>query len=197
MFVIEGPDYAGKTTLAKKIRERAQARFGTCLSLCKMDPLPEGLPDVKVVDAHSQRIHKWCVWDRFYHSEIVYAPIADRRLTVSPWAARRLEAQMELVGCVSVLLLPTDAYLRRQRDKRGPDPMFDFEQVLRAAARYRALADWIPADNRDSDVIGYTCRFTFIFRPDDTYLDDSLIDDCLGHWYLRQQSVLAAEEVRP
>jgi len=103
IVILEGPDGAGKTTLATTLAVRYQYNFKRC------GPPISGLPEIERytclienADASSKRI----VFDRLHVGELVYGPIVRGHSQLTLQDLYSLDKQLYIAGGVVVYCLP-------------------------------------------------------------------------------------------
>ena len=132
MIIIEGPDCAGKSTLAKKIVELSEKtttpRWGIHYSVP---------PANSNVEAYAGLWSKHFVCDRFHASEIVYSKFQDNRQSLFSCAEEYNSVDLAIaLKSVCVAIIPSEETIRKRwRDGE----MFTLEQVLEARQRYDDL----------------------------------------------------------
>lgn len=105
IILIDGPEKAGKSTLAKVLAEQLH---GTIRRWGPVDPDDRVYTPFLKEDSMSTR---WFIWDRGWPSEHVYGKLLnrDRRLTSDPWLGEWLHGRAVQTSGVRVILLPTGA----------------------------------------------------------------------------------------
>jgi thymidylate kinase len=113
LWIIEGCDGVGKSTLAHKLKAAlgSDAEVRHCSAL-KRHPLDEYERDLD----DSQHHH--IIYDRHYLGELVYGPVYRARSEVTPTIQRHIEMYLKSRGAVLVLLTQTtDVIIERCRNK--------------------------------------------------------------------------------
>lgn len=114
IIAIEGPEKAGKSTLAKYIAERESVEIR---HWGPVYPDDRAYTNQLIVDSRSD---KWYIWDRCWPSEHVYGKLLKRfrRLADNPWLGEWLHGRALQTSGIRVMLLPTDiSNLTKNRDE--------------------------------------------------------------------------------
>lgn len=142
IVVLEGPDFAGKSTLAARLQQLGDAR------IIRNGPPPEG--DLAAhyaaqIDA-AFRHHGMTVFDRLHVGELIYGPEFRGAARITDAEFDDLEARLHAAAAQRIHVDAADeTLLNRFRGPRG-DAMIDGEQrLLRIARAYRALLAPLPA----------------------------------------------------
>lgn len=145
LIIIEGPDFTGKTTLAKELARTMHRPYWHCTASRALQP---GLADyhMNVVRnlMHNSLSGQTMVMDRFWPSEVCYAPVFDRSL------AKYGEELMKIVHYVQ-MLNPLYVFCRAQdpvkrfikHTSEHVDPMHnDMDEIdyMNISANYYGLA---------------------------------------------------------
>lgn len=106
IFILEGPDGAGKSTLANWLIHRARDGI-----LFHQGPWPAGVDIVadvfqKLQRASSPRYPSTVVFDRLHHGELVYGPVFRDHSRITMGDARSLDRLAREVGAFRILCLP-------------------------------------------------------------------------------------------
>lgn len=118
IIVFDGPEKAGKSTIISKVAQlypKANIRpWGPVSS--EMDYM-----DPAVLDAS---VNRWCIWDRGWASEHVYAKLLDRDRTLGrdPWLGEWMFGRL---ASVKIMLIPSDyedSAKRRDKTDLPVDP---------------------------------------------------------------------------
>ena len=110
--IIEGPDGAGKTTLAKRIAEKSG------LPYVHMGPPDPADPDL--ILAYRDRLVEGGVIDRLALSERIYGPLLRGEDRIGDRGWDEIQNHMVAAGAVQVLCLPPpDACLKAWRSERA------------------------------------------------------------------------------
>ena len=105
-IIIEGPDRAGKTTLAaamgEMLAEDGKVRVTLFHNGVHADPFSEYLDQLLVAIKNPDRNH---IWDRFWPSNLVYSPIAGGKMLTAEQTTLIRNMSMH-INCFVVLCLP-------------------------------------------------------------------------------------------
>ena len=156
LIVIDGPEKAGKSTLARYLVERMGA------SIRKWGPIAHGADylyaEALAEDTPRVRDGEWVVWDRSWISEHVYAALMPERfgrLGLDPWLGEWLYGRaVRSLGTVVVLLGPGVDELRAARDYT--DLPVDPADEVRTYGEYAVRFKWPMFTNgRDQQSLDY------------------------------------------
>lgn len=171
MLIIEGPDCAGKTTLAKKFVNL----LGRYLPYIyqHLSRLPKGWSLHEYFDL----IYLCRVQDRFHISEPLYAQMrGDTSLFQFGDAFQKaIEARLASVGALTVILLPSDSCIK---NLWKPDQMYTLDQTLHIAALYREYA-WNKANLQTTMVYAFNSEF-----PAENH---QFMDEVIGRYLLQRE----------
>lgn len=132
IVVLEGPDLAGKTTIARKYESRGFTyhHSGPLKGDAKkayLDPL-----DDMATGDH--------MLDRWHLGELVYGPMLRGESKVGPKLLNEIETQLTALGARRFIVLPDIAVLRQRYAERGDD-LLTLEQVEQVHAFYAGYDD--------------------------------------------------------
>lgn len=146
VFIIEGPDCAGKTTFGEHIIEEAGRRNLTCLYIHRSrikttarEEYLDALEDVRTADSDVVLLDRWHI------SEDVYGPVMRGESQVDDQLRNEIDATLDDLGA-TVLYLDTDLDTILDRfNARGDDHVEDAITLARIWQRYYDLAtpDWV------------------------------------------------------
>lgn len=131
MFILEGADLVGKTTLAKRILERPvmQHRGYTYAHLsrppCGFDHYWD----------YIGMMNRHVVQDRFHMGELVYRSVLKQDTPLTPYMIRLIDAQLRLIGAYTVIVIATRDMIKA-RAKQRAEPL-DVEQIIRINDAYQ------------------------------------------------------------
>lgn len=137
IVVLEGPDFAGKSTLAARLKEH----FGGHIHWVGPPPAPTELlryylDPVERAAAASDFV----VFDRMHVSELVYGPIFRGVSQLSLAEARTIEDRLDALQVVRVHVDAADPILtERFRGPRGDEMVDGEDRLLEVAREYRRL----------------------------------------------------------
>ena len=165
VIVLEGPDGAGKTTVAQAISE-------LCPGLYESLRCGPPSPDVEPFDQYSAVLDraeeldhggKVVVIDRLHVGELVYGRVLRKRSRLSIEQAQEIDRRLERINAVRAAFMPDTRTLwerQRKRDGGKPDPKSgagsQHIQMIRAQYGWvlSFLPGWINVDtNRYPDAI--------------------------------------------
>lgn len=148
IFEIEGPDLAGKTTLADRLEEayRGQLlpREVVRLHLGSPDPPDRSIWDeceaalTRVAAEHEPA--DLIVQDRWAMGDVVYGPLLRGTTRLSPDGLLHCEMLAEALGAVRLMMLPPLAILRKRYHTRGGDDLIDETDLAYLHTEYTRLA---------------------------------------------------------
>lgn len=140
MIVLEGPDLAGKSSVAKALFQKLS------------DPTP-GVPVPMV--RHFTRLptgfhtfwgYKSCVQrdvilDRFHMSEIVYRSTGKDDCSLTPLRYSLVDAEIARAGGLTIVIVPP-AYVIKERYSAAQRPeMYDLDRILRVRDAYQSIVE--------------------------------------------------------
>lgn len=126
--IIEGPDGAGKTTLAKRLAEKSGMPYVHMGPPHPFDPLAPA-EENDLIWVYRQIIDRGGIVDRLALSERIYGPLLRGEDRIGPDGWREIQAHVASVGAIQVLCLPPpDVCLRAWRAER--------EQLFRVDAAF-------------------------------------------------------------
>jgi hypothetical protein len=135
MFIIEGPDNVGKTTLAKRAVELAVTEFNLPARYSHMSK-PSALFNFST--HYRDMMSYYAVQDRFHLGALAYHPEG----TLKEPALRWIEGELLRRGSFVLLVLPGDMdWYRKRIIESGRHEMFRPEGILEAARRFEEIAD--------------------------------------------------------
>lgn len=155
IVVLEGPDFAGKSTVAEALARQ----FGG--SIVANGPPP---PDVILRDHYLDQVYAAAladhliIFDRLHVGELIYGPIYRGASQLSEDDVMSIEHALNAVDALKVHVdASDDVLLERLHGPRGDDMVRDDDQLLSIAHQYRALLasdgllpDWESLSTGDS-----------------------------------------------
>ena len=138
-IILEGPDDAGKSTLANKINKGGEwKRFHNGLH---MEPFNEYLDQAVWA---LKNPGEDCLWDRFWPSNLVYGPIHGGKM-ITPGETRLLQAMTIHLNAIVVLCLPPWETVRVNWKARGDAELVKEENKMHGIYReYAPSAFGVP-----------------------------------------------------
>lgn len=132
--MLEGPDLAGKTTLAKMIQRRVKDA-----KIVHRGPPTKTWQEEYLypLDDMAWRGGMW-ILDRWHWGEMIYGPLLRGCSLLDDEAVRQVEAKCDQHHVVRVLLLPSRILLEKRWRERGDD-LVSLEQLMKVARAYRDL----------------------------------------------------------
>lgn len=147
IIVVEGPDFAGKSTLVKKLEKHHKSKGRTVNVVHTTQPDPEDhLPlFVRYVDDIKYAIEVQgddgvVIFDRLHIGEAIYGPRYRGESRISELQMEVLDQLLTDIGALKVFVDTADAdLLHRFRGDRGEDFVKDEDALLQIADEYRQL----------------------------------------------------------
>lgn len=140
IIILEGPDGAGKSTLAEKISKQTGYRL-----LHRSQPKTED--DKRLMMEEYMRVIESgenCVFDRAWYSEMVYGPIMRNESIISYPDMYRLERMLAHRGALIIYCTSTVDKLWRRCTQRGEDYIMDNNTLENICSKYITLMYDIP-----------------------------------------------------
>lgn len=141
IIVLEGPDLAGKSTLARALQSHAEssgitAKINKCGPL-KRDPIDEYLVPLVDMTMTNPTESLW-ILDRHHVGERIYGPIlrGSSKLTPAQWAY--VELVLDTMCAVKVHVTASVNTLHTRYDERG-DELLTWDQIRNAWLRYHDI----------------------------------------------------------
>lgn len=193
MIVIEGPDLAGKTTLATALYQRIVKEERACHPVVRHLTRPEKHFDFYW--GYRQMIQRDVIMDRMHMSHVVYRHVGDERHGLDPIRYRMVDAEIARVGGLVVVLAPQPDIVADRYDMlvaAGRREMYDRDYCVRVAAEYHRLAC---ARVIETAVGVYRPAVDMAF----TYCQPTIeiVEVVMAEWLLRQRVLDQIAEQRP
>lgn len=136
IIVLEGPDLAGKTTIARDYERRG-------FTYHHQGPLTSSAREayLEPLDDMATGYH---VLDRWHLGELVYGPMLRGESKVGPKLLNEIETALDALGAVRLIVTAPLQVIRDRHAQRGDD-LLSLEQIERAHAFYDA---WLEQDTR-------------------------------------------------
>lgn len=145
LIILEGPDGAGKTSLAEALVSD-DAPYGVTKLIHTAQPTHqlgayhEYLTELIVMHSRHRDADTLRVYDRFHLGELVYGPVFRGGSALSEREARLIDMLLDKMGAMRVILdAPDDVLLSRAFDRGEGEDFVDREQLLGIAGHYRQL----------------------------------------------------------
>jgi len=137
IVVLEGPDFAGKSTIARALI----ADFGGEVVANGQPPRDVALVEHYVLQvitaAHRDGL---TVFDRLHVGELIYGPLFRSECRLSEADVQSIEAELDRAGAMKLHVNANDSVLlERLRGPRGDDLVSKERDLLEIAAQYRRL----------------------------------------------------------
>jgi hypothetical protein len=134
IIMLEGPDLAGKTTLAKQLQRKIK----------NSEIVHRGPPTGTVLQEYMSPLLEMrakggaYILDRWHWGEEIYGPILRGKSMFSDYTFRHVEQVCDDFGVTRVLLIPHMSVLEERYKERG-DALLSFTQVCEAAGQYQRI----------------------------------------------------------
>ena len=145
LIIIEGPDLAGKTTLAELVASTITDSLHEPVEVRHCGPLKEHplIEYEQVLDDYVPGAGKHIVYDRLHLGELIYGPVKRGESRLTREAYTHVELALARLGAVIATVdAPNTILLERHRD-RGESFVTPVE-LLQVANMYRMLERFIP-----------------------------------------------------
>lgn len=135
MIMLEGPDLAGKTTLAKQLTKMMRGS-----EILHRGPPESQDPFTEYLKPLEQMYYegRWPVLDRWHWGETIYGPILRGRSMMDTVQQEYIEMACMRYGVSRLLLLPSYDTLMARFDEHGDD-LVKREQMIAIATAYQKL----------------------------------------------------------
>lgn len=134
-IILEGPDCAGKTTLARELEK------------CGYEYIHNGPPDKPSMmevyyDQLKQAIERPIVIDRFHLGELVYGPLLRGHSGLTDEDYINLDAKIEAMGGIVIICLPTwRQVLDGWAARKAQEHIQQYDQLRESYTQYRRLLE--------------------------------------------------------
>jgi len=168
MIIIEGPDLVGKTTLAKKIAERAKLRYR---HLSRM-------PDVfDFFHGYTQMMHPHVVHDRMFLSEPVYATARGDQTPLTPERFHYVQGYAQTIGCITISVMTSLEAIEKRYREREAEEMYNWETMVRVHATWMELL----YPSMSNPLWKYHPHIDYrVMLGDDEFVNDELIHNVIS-----------------
>lgn len=146
LILLDGPDLAGKTTLAENLAERL-SRHGTARVRSDVTILHKGPPTAHPLTEYEEPLLDYrpgtgrhVICDRWHVGERVYPAVLGRSSEMTPAIWTHVEMFLRSRGALLVHVTAPTETLRRWYDERG-DGMLDFAQIDEARSRFHDVVE--------------------------------------------------------
>jgi hypothetical protein len=135
--ILEGPDLAGKSTLARQLAELHNTE------VLRQGPPPRG---VNILERYLRPIQDWCyesmtnrpthlVLDRWHVGELIYGPLLRGKSLLTPCQADYIDMVLQTFGCNFIHVTAPLDVLEQRYDMRG-DGLIKREQLKQIQMNY-------------------------------------------------------------
>lgn len=141
LIVLEGPDWSGKSTLARSIHRRCDA--DSLFSIIKHKGPPKAHPlDEYVIDIADYRPHEdtTLICDRWHLGEVVYPEVLGRKTLMDDAVRLYVDLFLQARGASITILNPPLPELVRRSDHR-PDDLVRRADIVEIRNQYEVLAE--------------------------------------------------------
>lgn len=137
IVVLEGPDFAGKSTAISTLVDRFDA-----LVWANGQPTPGIDVNLDYLDqvVRASEAKQMVVFDRLHIGELIYGPLYRQGSTLSPQGLTAIESALHNAGALKLHVdLHDEELLRRFRGTRGDALVKHEDELLQIARTYREL----------------------------------------------------------
>ena len=185
MLIIEGPDLAGKTTLAHNLIKRLNVQ-GLPHVYSHLSRLPDSFHRYW---GYTQFMGRYLVQDRFHMSEPVYAKMRGDESELTPYLYALVDAKLKLSCGFTVMLYMMDDSMVLGRWRDGE--MYRLEQVLEVNGMYKDIAEnkgWWEGYQMHYDLaIGLTPETPFVSEQTEQLIVDTYGARLAAHFELLEE----------
>lgn len=134
--MLEGPDLAGKTTLANAMLKLLKGG-----EIVHRGPPAQSDPFLEYLKPLEEMYYegRWPILDRWHWGELIYGPILRGSSMMDAVQHEYIEMACMRYGVSRLLLIPTMSELRQRFEARGDD-LVNLEQLFRVADAYQHLS---------------------------------------------------------
>jgi hypothetical protein len=169
IICLEGPDLAGKTTVAQWMQAELTRRNVVTTYIkrgpIRDDPMTEYLRPLDALLEPNPKISQTLILDRWHVGELIYGPLLRGRSELTAQQANYIEMVMQTLGCTFVHVTAPVAVLQDRWDIRG-DSLVKREWLNRVSDEYWDYVSthphWesIAATHMTTELIPLTLRLT-------------------------------------
>ena len=140
IIILEGPDGAGKTTLAEKLKKQTGYMY-----LRRAQPKTEEEKQ-RMMEEYVQVIKsgKNCIFDRCWYSEMVYGPVMRDDSVITYPQMYQLERLLTKHGAIVIYCTATKETLWKRCQSRGEDYITDIDTFSKICDGYETLMLDVP-----------------------------------------------------
>ena len=140
IIILEGPDGAGKTTLAEKLKQQTGYTY-----LRRAQPKTEE-DKKRMMEEYIQVIKsgKNCIFDRCWYSELIYGPIMRDASVITYPQMYQLERLIAKNGAILIYCTAPEATLWKRCMRRGEDYITKHEDFRKICKEYDTLMYDVP-----------------------------------------------------
>lgn len=140
IYILEGPDGAGKSTLAKQLQEQTGFEIVHRSKPKSEEEKKEMLAMYAVSIMNNDNV----IFDRAWYSEMVYGPIMRDITCISMDTMYKLEKMLKIKGGIVIHCTDSIEKLWKRCEKRGEDYIRDVGQLAKIKMAYMDLFHNVP-----------------------------------------------------
>ncbi len=198
MIVIEGPDMAGKSSLAQRLFEILPT--APHAGLLRRSPAPmvrhftKPPPSFDKYWGYRECVQRNVILDRFHMSHPVYRHIAGEEHDLTPFKYQLVDSDIAKVGGIIVLLVPSERELKKRWDQHaGRGEMYDLDFVLRVRRVFSEIGCKRLLMTKNGE---YLPRVD-LFVENDSWTTERIAEVVADLWVARQAELEAVNAWRP
>jgi len=185
MIVIEGPDLAGKSTLAEALFKRVVAnghRHPMVRHFTKVQP------HFDKYWGYQSCVARDVIMDRFHMSHVVYRHAEDVEHELTPLRYELVDAEVSRVGGIVVLLAPAPELIVKRWEALRRDEMYPLDHVLKVATHFTELAFRGLIETR-TGIYKPKIDMTFTREVEVDQMVDQMVVQIVRCWLQRQEEL--------